>query len=121
MAPKSRAGASPPKCPSPRRSRTSSRGGTRPSSGRAATSPSTRSVPPASSSTTSPNLHRPPPPSPSLPVRHPPDPAAGIVGDEQRPVRHRQHSHRPSPAGAVAQLPPCDEVLDGDRLAVLHL
>src|SRR5438128_1856156 len=52
-------------------------------------------------------------------IGDPPNPAAGVVGDEQRAVRQHQQADGSTPARAVRELPAGDEVLDGDRLAVL--
>src|SRR5439155_1384958 len=58
-------------------------------------------------------------------IRHPPDLAGVVVGDEQRAVRQHQQADGPAPArprrGRARRQPAGDEVFDGGRLAVLNV
>src|SRR6266853_783170 len=48
-------------------------------------------------------------------IRNPPDPTAGVIADQERPVGRHEYCHRAAPARAVGELPAGDEIFDCDR------
>src|SRR4051812_43267900 len=52
-----------------------------------------------------------------LPICDPPNAVPIIVADEQRSVGHHEQSDRPTPPGAIGELPARNEILAGYRLA----